>query len=486
MYRIYYTILLCSVFCGAQNNNSQYKNIKVQNVVLILADDQGAHLSSLGVKGISTPNVDQLASEGVLFNNAFAAVASCSPSRSSIMTGMYPHANGHWRNTITPSLKDAESEFGRDSKKVDKVGIHEYIKTLPELFLEHGFYTGITQKFHMSPPWKFPYDVKDPVNNEPKQYTKFVNNFIKQADGKPFFLQANISAPHRNFEHHVGKFPEFLPNPNSIQVPKYLPDTPEMRQDLMKYYGSVQIADACAGAIIKALKDKGIYDNTLIIYTSDQGEPYHRAKASAYFAGLHVPLVIAGPKVLKNKLNTSLVSLIDLMPTILDFVGIKNPETVQGKSLMPLLEGKNNDYAARNYVFGEHNSHGPDRDEHYPSRMVFDGRYYYIQNLMHDKSYKLPADLKEEKSWGNHSYNATLHAEFSHPIQFNLLKILESGRSSEELYDMKVDEGQTNNLIQDKNYLSKLKELRTAMSNWRLSSGDVADDPLLIKTRLKK
>lgn len=477
-----YIIAFSILSACAEVKHTEQKE-KPLNVVLILADDQGGHLSSMGIKGISTPNVDALAKKGMQFNNTFAVVPSCSPSRSSINTGMYPHANGHWRNTITPKLSDSESQFGRASTKVDKVGIHEYIQTLPEILNDNGYYTGITQKFHMSPPWKFPYNSKNPVHNDPEKYKQYISKFIKEAEEKPFFIQANIGPPHRNFDEHMNKFPEYLPNIDDIEVPEYLADTPKMRKDLQKYYGSVQLADACAGAIIKALKKAGVYKNTLIIYTGDQGEPYHRAKASAYYAGLHVPLVVAGQQIQKNKKSEMLVSLIDLMPTILDALNLSIPVTVQGKSLMPVLTNKKTSIKDRKYVFGEHNSHGPNRDEHYPSRMVFDGRYYYIRNLMPNKSYLLPADLMVKKGWGNDSYQATLDAKDSHPIQYNLLKQLESGRPEEELYDMDIDAGQINNLVNNPEFTEKLQELREVVNNWRIKTGDLEDDPLNIKTR---
>tara|TARA_R110002033_G_C3894449_1_gene239159 strand:- start:5173 stop:6651 length:1479 start_codon:yes stop_codon:yes gene_type:complete len=476
-------VSICFTSCKQEPSAKKQQEKKSLNVVLILTDDQGYHLSALGTKGISTPNVDQLAKKGMLFTNSFAVVPSCSPSRSSIMTGMYPHTNGHWRNTITPKLDEPDSEFGRDSKTVDKVGIHEYIKTLPELLQEHGYFTAITQKFHMSPPWKFPYNNRNPVQNNPENFKTVISNFIEDAGDKPFFFQANIAPPHRNFDHHMDEFAEFLPNPDDIEVPEYLADTPEMRQDLVKYYGSVQLADACAGSIINVLKEKGLLENTLIIYTSDQGEPYHRAKASPYYAGLHVPFIASGPKVVKGKISYALISHIDIMPTILDYLHIPIPETVQGQSLKPLFTGSKEKITNRNYVFGEHNSHGPNRKEHYPSRMIFDGRYYYIQNLMHEKEYELPADLKEEKGWGNKSYQATLDAKDTHPTEYNLLKQLESGRPFEELYDMKNDPGQLYNLAGKEHLIEKQNELKKALENWREQTNDLVNDPLEIKTR---
>ncbi|WP_299053706.1 sulfatase [uncultured Polaribacter sp.] len=462
-----------------KNNNK-----KPLNVVLILMDDQGYDTSIDGMKGIKTPNFDSFSKQGVRFTNAYASVPSCSPSRSSINTGMFPHANGHWRNTITPSLSDNDEAFSREAKRVDKVGVHEYINTLPEILQENGFFTAITQKFHMSPPWKFPYSDRNSVHNDPEKYKKVIAEFIDASGDKPFFFQANISPPHRNFDAHMKKFPEYMPDVNNIVVPDYLPDTPLMREDLSKYYGCVQLADACAGAIIETLKRKGEFENTLIIFTSDQGQPYHRAKASAYAEGLHVPYAVVGPNISKSQVSKALISHVDIMPTILSFLSLPIPETVQGKSILPIITGKQDTVTDRKYIFAEHNSHGPDKREHYPSRVVFDGRFYLIRNLMPNKSYLLPADLREYKGWSNRSYEATVKAKETHPMQYNLLKTLEKGRPGVELYDMQNDQSQLKNLANNPAYKAKKIELRTALNKWRKETGDIENNPVKIKTRL--
>jgi N-sulfoglucosamine sulfohydrolase len=472
------------VACKTQNDvKTVVKNEKPLNVVLILLDDQGYDTAIDGTKGINTPNFDRFTKEGMRFTNSYAAVPSCSPSRSSINTGMYPHANGHWRNTITPTLDQPDNFFGKASPTVDKVGIHEYIKTLPELLKENGFFTAITQKFHMSPPWKFPYSDRNPVHNSPEEYKVAISEFIDKSGNKPFFFQANISPPHRNFDEHMNIFPEYMADPNAITVPDYLPDTPLMREDLSKYFGCIQLADACAGSIIETLKVKGEFENTLIIFTSDQGQPYHRAKASAYAEGLHVPFAVVGPNVTKNQISKALISHVDIMPTILEFLDIPVPETVQGKSLLPVLSGKAQKVKNRNYIFAEHNSHGPDPREHYPSRVIFDGEFYFISNLMPNKNYLLPADLREYKGWSNRSYEATVNAKRTHPKQYKILRLLESGRPAEELYDMKNDPYQLNNLADDEKYKIKKEALRNALVNWRKETGDEANNPINIKTR---
>ncbi|MCK0148084.1 sulfatase [Arenibacter sp. F26102] len=489
IHRFLKMLMILFVFVSFSCKEKVVKNTDVKkplNVVLVLTDDQGGHLSALGTKGINTPNADSLAKNGVMFTNAFAVVPSCSPSRGSIMTGMYPHANGHWRNTFTPKLSEGDKEFTRESSTIDKVGVHEYIQTLPELLHENGYFTAITQKFHMSPPWKFPYSSRNAIQNNPKEFKNVISSFIDEAGDQPFFFQANIAPPHRNLDTHMEEFPEFLPNKDSIVVPEYLPDTAAMREDLAKYYGSVQLADACTGSIIEILREKGLLENTLIIFTSDQGEPYQRAKASPYYAGLHVPYIASGPGVEKNKVSNALISHIDIMPTVLDYLNIDIPETVQGNSLIPIFSGTTDKVSNRNYVFGEHNSHGPNRAEHYPSRVIFDGRFYYIQNLMHDKTYELPADLMVEDGWGNGSYQATLDAKESHSTQYKLLKQLESGRPFEELYDIENDPGQLVNLAGKKQYSEVKRKLKKALEKWRVETGDLADDPLEIKTRQTK
>ena len=460
------------------------------NVVLILADDQGAHLSAMGTPGISTPHVDALAREGVLFTQAFAAVPSCSPSRSAINTGMYPHTNGHWRNTITPRLTDPDSQFGRAGTRVDKVGIHEYITTLPEILKEAGYFTGITQKFHMSPPWKFPYTVRDPVKNDPEEYRQVISNWIEEAGERPFFIQANVSPPHRPFRNHLAGHPGYLPDTAALSVPADLPDIPPLLSDLQEYFACVQLADACAGAIIDALRKSGQLEHTLVIYTGDQGQAYQRAKATAYYAGLHVPLVVSGPGVATDLVLDSLVSLLDLMPTVLEFLDLEVPVSVQGRSMWNLIgaEGKHNRYErhARPYVFGEANSHGPARDEHYPTRIVCDGRYYYMRNLMPGKQHRLPADMTSPDPWGNYAYTATVEAATTHPLPYRLLRQLEDGRPAEELYDILTDPACTNNLAGQTEYAAIQQRLSDTLTDWRERTGDKANDPLDIPTRLSK
>ncbi|MEN8735216.1 MAG: sulfatase [Lentimonas sp.] len=451
-----------------------------QNVVFILADDMSPDLSMLGTLGIETPNIDALAEEGVYFHNAFSASASCSPSRTAILTGMWPHSNGNWRNVHTPPLNLPDKAFSRQTHIVDKVGIGSHVATLPELFKANGYFTAITQKLHLSPAWRYPYDARNPVQSMPEGFKKAIGNFIKQAGDRPFFFHANVAAPHRPYRTHLKHNPDQkLPAAQSIEVPAFLPDTPGVRRDMQEYYACVEIADACVGAILEALDDAGIRDETLIFFTSDQGMPIHYAKASAYPTGMRIPLAVVGPGVVKGESNRTPVSQIDYAPTILDYCGIEIPEVMQGESLRPILSGADT-IEGRKYVFAEHNSHGPDPREFYPQRVVTDGNWYYILNLDPTKQQRLPDDLRGVEVWGNYAYDAIIDAKDSHADEYAFLTLFDKPRGAEHLYKLDEDKWGVHDLTENPERHEALKHMRAQMTDWREVTKDIEKSPLEI------
>lgn len=463
-----YVLMLFGAFVSAQAN---------QNVILILADDMSPHLSMLGTPGIETPNIDALAAEGVYFENAFAASASCSPSRTAILTGMWPHSNGNWRNVHTPKLSMPDRAFSRQTDVRDRVGISDSIPSLPELLKRDGFFTAITQKLHLSPAWRYPYDARDPVQSDPERFNRLIKSFIEQAGDSPFFIHANIAAPHRPYRAHLKQNPQQrLPEADGIAIPPFLPDTPGVRRDLQEYYACVEIVDACVGAILEAMDDMGVREDTLIIFTSDQGMPIHHAKASAYPGGIRIPLVVAGPGVDPGRTVTAPVSQVDYAPTILEYCDVRVPSRMQGISLWPILEGAD-DLTGRRYVFAEHNSHGPDPREYFPQRVVTDGEWYYILNLDPDKAQRLPDDLRGVEVWGNHAYQSILSAREDYPFQAWFLTRFAQPREPEHLYFIATDPWGVNDLATHPSTEQKLKELRKVMERWRKDTDDINRSP---------
>lgn len=465
------------------------------NFVLLLTDDQSYHLGMLGVPGLETPNIDALAKRGVFFTKAYSASASCAPCRGSILTGMYPSANGHWRNTVGPVLSDPDREFSRQSSKVDKVGVHEDIPTLVEVLNAAGYFTGITEKWHLSPPWKFPFAFRDQASLTPQGSAKAVARFIQAADGKPFFIQCNVDNTHRPFQTHIAQNKN-LPrvNPADVEIPPSWPDTPKTRQDYAEYLTTVEHADAVVGAILKTVAEQGQLGNTIFIYTSDQGFCYPRAKASAYDWGLHIPLAFAGSGVKRGLVLPALVGHVDIMPTILDYAGLPIPGTVQGKSLRRVLEGRAKD-VGRKYIVSEHNAHGPAPQEYYPSRSITDGRYRYLWNLRHEIAPDFPIDryatdpvFREQPKapawmpwdatpstlWQNNAFEEIIFHKEEFPEQYALLKAT-FHRPEFELYDLKNDPYEMHNLAANPEYALIVRRLDREMKRWMDANHDIGD-----------
>lgn len=466
------------------------------NIILLLTDDQSYHLGMLGEKGLATPNIDALAKKGVFFTKAYSSAASCAPCRSSLLTGLYPSTNGHWRNTVGPeNLNGPDKDFGRESSMVDKVGVHEDIPTLIELLGQNGYFTGITQKWHLSPPWKFPFDFRDQANYKPEGSANAVRKLIDAAEGKPFFLQANIDNTHRPFQKHIQINPD-LPrvSPDELELPPHWPNTPKTRQDYSEYLTTVQHADAVIGAIVAEVKKAGLLESTLFIYTSDQGFCYHRAKATAYDWGVHVPFAVTGPAVKGGRISDALIGHVDVMPTVLDYAGIAIPKTVQGRSLRPVLEGKAQD-VGRTFIVSEHNAHGGSPIEYYPTRSITDGRFRYIWNMAYKKVPDgsidawatapnartevrtpawLPWDATPSELWQNNAYEEIIFHKAEFPEAYRLLK--ESlFRPEFELYDLKADPYETKNLADNPEYKPVVERLSRELKQWMQSENDNGD-----------
>jgi N-sulfoglucosamine sulfohydrolase len=417
---------------------------------------------------------------------------------------MYPHSNGHWRNTVTPTLSMPASQFGRNATTVDQVGVHEDIPTLIEVLGKNGYFTGITEKWHLSPPWKFPFDFRDAANYKPEGSANALRKFIKAAQGKPFFIQCNVDNTHRPFQKHI-RINNDLPkvDPASVELPPHWPDTPKTRQDYAEYLTTVQHADAVIGAILQTVKELGQLENTIFIYSSDQGFCYTRAKATAYDWGVHVPMSVTGPGVKRGVMSDALVGHVDIMPTILDYAGIAIPKTVQGMSLRPVLEGQRKD-AGRTFIVSEHNAHGGSLQEYYPTRSITDGRFRYIWNISYktvpdfdidtmvtDPNYRktahqpawMPWDATPSDIWENNACEEIIIHKAEFPEAYRLLK--ESMfRPEFELYDLKNDPYERKNLAENPEYKATVERLDNTLKNWMETENDIGD-PRSIKRRKK-
>lgn len=456
---------------------------RVRNVVLILADDQSNHAGYLGTDGARTPQIDKLAAEGVNFTRGFTACAVCSPSRGAVLTGVHPDANGLRKNVPNYGL-NFPLPSGSDHSEEGHGGVNEDIPTLIEILNAHNIFTAVTQKTHVQPIRKFPFSKGFSGPATPATYTRAVNGSVSGAAGRSFFLMANISSPHLPLRSHLkangladANNNAVNVNPSEVNIPKdapWLPDTSGSRRFFADYLGCLEVNDLCVQAIREALASNGVAGETLLIYTSDNGMGIHRAKNSHYAAGLHVPFLVDGPGVSGGRVISEPVSTIDIVPTILDFLGIPIPPHCQGKSLWPILSGERDDFPERETVLAATNSH-------YSGRAVCDGRYYYMRTITQptsswsDPGRAMNADLWQSgPPWFNVAYEATCAAFQTQPLQYELLaQIIEGRIPDEQLYDLDTDPWCMKDLAGDAARAAKLRELRCALEKWRVSSQDL-------------
>jgi len=436
------------------------------NILMIVTDDQGPQLGCLGTAGLATPHTDALAARGLTFTHTFCAFPSCSPARTSMMTGLYPHRHNTIRNVhehLGPQVP-ADWPAGRFAHNAP-LAIPDDAPTLVEILKAAGWYTGITSKFHMWPQARFPFDAWSGGNTGAD-----VARIIHDARDRPFFLMHNIRSPHRPFLQFINKYRNGeVIDPAKVVVPPYLPDTDLMRRDWAEYLTACAITDDQVGEALAAVDASGQADRTLVIFTGDNGPSFHRGKYSAYDFGLRVPMILAGPDVPEDRFTRSLASHIDLLPTILEMVGLPLPDGVQGRSLAPVLADPGaqvNPEIVGEVVFGA-------GEQRLDSRGLSDGRYHYIRrNRAHGKL-TMPADNVDDQPWGNHSYRATIEAREEWPEPYRLLQVLEDA-PAEELFDLHADPWCQRDVLADPEHRAGAERCRHALDAWTRAMGDAA------------
>ncbi|MGX1929337.1 sulfatase family protein [Flagellimonas sp. 2504JD4-2] len=444
------TILLFLISVGF-TVQAQTKQRSRPNIVFIIADDLSSDdLSCYGNQGIKTPNLQELAENGIIFHNAYLTAANCSPSRASMVTGRYPVSNGQ-TDLATGALPDY---------KVDFPEFFDGIDYFPEILQKSGYYTAQSGKWHLGYHWlqasgpaKRGFDLTDHRGGESgaENWTKILDDRPKN---KPFFMWFAAHDPHD---------PWTAPKVHDItdvHVPPYLPDTEYMREQLAAYYDEIHRMDYFIGEVMDKLKEQQVYENTMIVFVADNGRGFWRSKAHIYDAGMKTPLLVSWPSKIKaDQQSDHLISMVDLAPTFVEITG-HAPEdyTFQGRSILPILK----DVKSTNinqYAISEQNWHG--YSSYYRSVRDASG-YLYIQNGHPDRSgiggkafvdYMIRLNNKGELS--------KLQQD---PFRFP--------RESEELYHYKNDVHQEKNLAADPAYVKKLNELRDVLGSWQKLTGD--------------
>lgn len=435
-------IVVCKTSAAKQSHQKP-------NIVFIIADDIGWNdLGCYGNRHVKTPNIDKLSAEGLQFNNAFLTASSCSPSRCSIISGKYPHSNGA-AELHTP-LPEAEIPF-------------------PLLLKENGYYTAHAGKWHLGPAAHRAFDLYTDENGYDNGdggenlWVPFLKDRLKD---KPFFFWLASHDAHRPWGADTFKITH---ESNKLEVPIFFEDTPETRKDMASYYNEIARFDYYVGKVRDELERQGVLDNTVIIVTSDNGRPFPRCKTRVYDSGMKTPFIVYWPEGLKAKgLQTeSLISAIDIAPTILELAGIEIPKDFQGKSFLSILN--NPTIEIRKEVFSEHNWHDYEAHE----RMVRTKKYLYVLNSRPNLTNGGPADSKTSPT--QHSLNRVRDEGRLTPVQADIFM---APRPAEELFDVEKDSLQLLNLASVPEYQKILQEMRSLLNNWRTDTGDTTPEHL--------
>lgn len=410
------------------------------NIVLFIADDVSwDDLGCYGNKDVKTPNIDKLAAQGLRFTNFFLTASSSSPSRNSIITGRYPHNTGAAELHSEPPL--------------DMV-------SFPELLKKQGYYTGHAGKFHMGEYALRGFDVSHQKNNGDGGEEMWLHTIQNRPKDKPFMMWFAALDAHRQWGPN-----EFsgTHNPESLNPPGYLVNEKETRIDLGKYYDEIARFDHHIGLIVSELTKQNVLENTVIIVMADNGRAFPHSKTRVNDRGMKSPFIVFWPKGigLKPKVSNSLVSAIDIAPTLLGLAKTPVPESIQGVSFAKLL--KNPEKPFRNFVFAEHNWHDYEAHE----RMVRTTDFLYILNSRPEYTNLGPADAV-----GSPSFADLLEGRKNGTLSSKQSEIFIQPRPAEELYDNSSDPEQFENVAAKPEFQEKLVELRLVLKSWMAETAD--------------
>ena len=419
------------------------------NLVCVICHDLGQHLGCYGVPGLRTPHLDAFAAAGLRFANSFCTAPQCSPSRSALWTGRYPHANG----VVGLAGGGFENE------------LHEGERHLAQILGEAGYETCLCGNQHVSArPERCGFGrihaAISCVDVAPAA-VEFLRN--REPGGTPFFLQAAFFEPHRPFDHY-----DVEPlDPAQVHVPPYLPDIPEVREDLADLEASCASVDRAFGAIVQALDEAGLGDDTVVVFTADHGIAFPHAKMTLYDPGIETALLMRVPGTEGGQVYGEMISNVDVAPTVLDLLGLEIPANVQGRSFSGLLRGEG--YEPREAVCAEKTYHS----YYDPMRAIRTDRWKLIANF----DYAPQQEISGQYTVNTKSYVEIIRARplacISHPPF--------------ELYDLEADPWEQHDLADEPAHAEVRDGLIRRLRQWMEDTGDpLLEGPMAQQCQLSR
>ena len=450
-------LFLSIFFLSCEEKPKEMEPAPLPNILWIYLEDTAPLLSSYGTTSISTPNIDSLAQAGVLYKNAFMPAPVCSAIRSSIITGVMSTSFGAHNHHSSRTKSSA-------------IPLPEGLRTIPELFKEAGYFTFNNGKDD----YNFIYNRRDLYSQDYRVHPLYGKNAVRidlatLTTQQPFFGQIQLYGGKEIFSK---SFKENIKTPvdrSKITLPPYLPNHPTMVEEYADHLDAIQITDEKVGAIIKKLRENNILENTIVFFFSDHGMRMTRNKQFLYDGGLHVPLIIADfTKRNKNlpaaTVNNKLINGLDLGTSSLTLAGIQIPEYMEGKNMF-------NSEDQREYVISARDRCDFTIDR---IRSVRSKEFKYIKNFMTDRPYTQPTYMDVEGIPFVQLMHK-LHADKK--LDSVQDRFMAEYRPEEELYDLKKDPFELNNLASLPEYKETLKEYATILNDWIQETDDKGQYP---------
>jgi len=423
-------------------------------MLFILTDDQSQRdMGAYGNKVLSTPNMDKIALEGMMFDNAFTSTAMCVPSRATLLTGLYPMRHG------------AEANHAPIKKGISSVS--KYLGNL-------GYRVGLIGKTHINPIDSFDFDYVKRLQDFAWDSTLTKNEMLSamkilNKGREPFVLFICISNPHTPWPSEWDKTPE------EVELPPHLLDEPKTRLTMSRYYSHVEIADRKVGEAISAAKELNLYDEMLVFLSSDHGAEFVHSKYTLYDEGLRVPFVARWPGHIKsNSRSSAMIEFVDIVPTMIDIAGGKPDKMLDGQSMLSVLLGKATNL--KKYVYSTSSKDGAKTD--YPIKAIRSGRYKYIINPEYHETYtSWITDSTLGDNWPGYDrhYGYWLSWMAAADTNSRAKKLVDNYlyRPSEELYDLNEDPYELHNIANSTEYKKIKLNLRTRLKKWMIEQQDI-------------
>jgi len=412
---------------------------KLPNFLFIIADDcTHRDIGCYGGQAL-TPNIDQLAKEGMRFTQCFQAAPMCSPTRHNIYTGLYPVKSGAYPNHT----------FAKDGTK----SVVHYLKP-------HGYRVALSGKKHISPQKVFPFEISGAKNNPDMDAVDTLFKESKDA-ATPFCLFACSNEPHTPYT--MGDPSKY--DADKIKLPANFVDTPETRAQYVKYLAEISYYDWQVGECLRLLDKHGHTDNTLVVVVSEQGSSFPFSKWTCYDSGLQSAMIARWPgKIAAGTTSHAMVEYVDVLPTFLNATGLDRPEVLDGRSFLPVLTGNSTKH--KDFVFGLMTTRGINNgSDHFGIRSVRSDKYKYIVNLTPEVTFKnacvrLPSFVSwKKKAEAGDAAAAEVVRRYQH-------------RPAEELYDVTRDALEWKNLADDPKLFKVKAELKNQLAMWMKAQGD--------------